>query len=40
LDNTMRLVFYPASIGWILLGVWIATLVTRTAFIEDKLYSK
>jgi heme exporter protein C len=40
LDNTMRFVFYPASIGWILLGVWIATLVTRAALIEDKLYSK
>lgn len=37
LDNTMRLVFYPASIGWILLGVWIATLVYRTQIIEEKL---
>jgi heme exporter protein C len=40
LDNTMRLIFYPASIGWILLGIWIATLVTRTLLIEDKLFSK
>lgn len=36
LDNTMRLVFYPACFGWILLGVWIATLVYRTKLIEEK----
>jgi len=29
LDNTMRMVFYPAIIGWTLLGVWIANLITR-----------
>ncbi len=29
LDNTLRLVFYPASIGWIILGLWIANLVVR-----------
>ena len=29
LDNTMRLVFYPAVIGWILLGLWISQLVFR-----------
>ncbi len=29
LDNTLRLIFYPASIGWILLGLWIASLVVR-----------
>ena len=40
LDNTMRMVFYPASIGWILLGFWIATLVYRTAFLQEKLYEK
>lgn len=26
LDNNMRLVFYPACIGWILLGIWFAIL--------------
>jgi heme exporter protein C len=30
LDHTMRLVFYPAIIGWSLLGVWIANLAFRT----------
>lgn len=29
LDNTMRLVFYPAVIGWTLLGVWMANLKVR-----------
>ena len=29
LDNTMRMVFYPAVIGWILLGIWISQLVYR-----------
>lgn len=30
LDNTMRMVFYPAIIGWIMLGMWISQLVYRT----------
>ena len=38
LDSNMRLVFYPAVIGWILLGVWIATLRIRTRFIEERLH--
>ncbi|MEK6780141.1 MAG: cytochrome c biogenesis protein CcsA [Bacteroidota bacterium] len=38
LDSSMRMVFYPAVIGWILLGVWIATLRIRTRLIEEKLF--
>lgn len=34
LDRNMRLVFYPACIGWILVGVWIATLRYRIRLIE------
>lgn len=30
LDSTMRMVFYPAVIGWIMLGIWISQLVYRT----------
>ena len=37
LDNTLRMVFYPASIGWILLGIWIATLLVRVNIIKNKL---
>jgi len=29
LDNTMRMVFYPAVLGFILLGLWISQLVFR-----------
>jgi heme exporter protein C len=37
LDSKMRLVFYPAVAGWILLGVWIASLRIRIKLIEEKL---
>ncbi|MES2429734.1 MAG: cytochrome c biogenesis protein CcsA [Bacteroidota bacterium] len=36
LDATMRLVFWPAVIGWSLLGVWISSLVIRINCIKDK----
>jgi heme exporter protein C len=36
LDLTMRLVFYPAVIGWSLLGTWIATLKIRWQLLKDK----
>jgi heme exporter protein C len=36
LDPTMRLVFWPAVLGWILLGVWITTLRLRIRLIEEK----
>lgn len=29
LDNTMRMVFYPAIIGWTLIGFWMANLLYR-----------
>ncbi len=36
LDSSMRLVFYPAIIGWTLLGVWIMTLRIRIQNIKLK----
>ncbi|MFY0644731.1 MAG: cytochrome c biogenesis protein CcsA [Bacteroidia bacterium] len=36
LDDHMRMVFYPAVIGWILLGSWIATLRYRIATLKHK----
>ena len=36
LDGKMRMVFYPAVIGWTLLGVWIATLKIRLQLLKDK----
>lgn len=35
-DSRIRRVFYPAVIGWTLLGVWIATLKVRIQLIKDK----
>jgi len=32
----MRIIFYPAVIGWTLLGVWIATLKIRLQLLKDK----
>ncbi len=36
LDNTMRLVFYPAIIGWTLFGFWLADLYYRIANLRDQ----
>jgi heme exporter protein C len=35
LDSKMRMVFYPACIGWILLGTWISTLQVRMKKIDE-----
>lgn len=37
LDSSMRLVFYPAVLAWILVGVWIANLKFRLRLIENNL---
>lgn len=36
IDPIMRLVFWPAVIGWTLLGVWIATLKIRVQLLTEK----
>ena len=36
LDSNMRMVFYPAVIGWFLLGLWMATLSIRLRLLEHK----
>jgi heme exporter protein C len=36
LDPTMRLVFWPAVIGWILIGVWITQLYIRYWKLKEK----
>ena len=40
LDSSMRIVFYPAVAGWILLGIWIATSRIKIRFLEEKIYEK
>ena len=36
IDSRMRLVFYPAVIGWTLLGVWIVSLRVRLTILKEK----
>lgn len=36
IDMSLRMVFYPAVIGWTLLGVWMATLNIRLQLLKDK----
>ena len=36
LDNRMRMVFYPAIIGWTLLGYWIAQIRIRIKNLEQQ----
>lgn len=40
LDNTLRMFFYPAIIGWTLLGMWIAELKIRYHNLHEMLYTK
>ncbi|HAS36023.1 MAG TPA: ABC transporter permease, partial [Flavobacteriales bacterium] len=35
-DNNMRLVFYPAIIGWSLIGFWMVNLRRRLFLLESK----
>jgi heme exporter protein C len=37
LDSRMRLVFYPAIIGWFLIGVWIVSIRVKVRTLEDKI---
>jgi heme exporter protein C len=37
LDSKLRLVFYPAVVGWSLLGVWIASLRIRLKTVKETL---
>jgi heme exporter protein C len=37
MNNEMKMVFYPAIIGWVLLGVWITSLRIRVRIIQRKL---
>ena len=40
LDNTMRMVFYPAIIGWTLLGFWISKLKGRFRIVQERYLSE
>jgi heme exporter protein C len=36
LDSRMRAIFYPAVIGWFLIGVWIASLRIRVGVLQNR----
>lgn len=36
LDNTLRIFFYPATIGWILLSIWVTSILVRLNKIEHQ----
>jgi len=36
IDARMRMVFYPAVIGWTLIGVWISILKIRLTILKEK----
>jgi heme exporter protein C len=38
LDSKMRLIFYPAIVGWFLLGWWITEIRIRSKRVQEKLF--
>jgi heme exporter protein C len=40
LNSNMRMIFYPAIIGWTLLGVWFINIRVRMKSIEENRLSK
>ena len=40
LDSNMRWIFYPAVLGWILVGYWITSIKVRLKTLEDKMTKK
>lgn len=40
MDNQMRMVFYPANLGMILLGVWISTLRIRLRNVQNAFHER
>ena len=37
MDNNMRLVFYPAVVGWVLFSYWLFDIKNRLSFLKNKL---
>lgn len=37
-DDNMRWIFYPAVIGWILMGLWLTSIRTRIRYIEHHIH--
>lgn len=39
LDSHLRMVFYPAVIAWVLLGLWLSAILVRINFLKQKRHS-
>lgn len=39
-DDTMRWIFYPAVLGWILVGLWLSSIRTRMRYVAEKIQWK
>lgn len=37
MDNQMRMVFYPAVLGWVLMGVWVMQIRVRLLEITNQI---
>jgi hypothetical protein len=37
LDNTLRIFFYPATLGWIALSLWVSSILIRFNTIKQVL---
>ncbi|GAB5558220.1 MAG: cytochrome c biogenesis protein CcsA [Schleiferiaceae bacterium] len=40
MDSNLRMVFYPAVVGWIMMGVWVSRVKIRLKVIQDQIKSK
>ena len=40
LDSSLRMVFYPAVIGWMMIGIWMYNLTLRVELLKNKIQSK
>ncbi len=40
MDSNLRMVFYPAVVGWIMMGVWVSRVKIRLKVIQDRNKSK
>jgi heme exporter protein C len=38
LDSSMRFIFYPAVVGWFLIGLWIVSIRIRIKTVEEKIF--
>jgi heme exporter protein C len=40
MDSNLRMVFYPAVVGWIMMGIWVSRVKIRLKVLQDQIKSK